>query len=94
MLRNVSESNPPSYRHDDIVIQRRFCIHPATHAVKQLYAVTYPGHDDHGTEHDRLEEAQRAALTLAEGKKLTVWYEESPSTGQRTLVWTFRNPLP
>jgi len=76
------------------VIQRRFSIDPTTHAVKQLYAVTYPGYDDQGTEHERLEEAERDALTLAEGKKLTVWYEERSSTGQRTMVRTFRDPPP
>ena len=33
-------------RHDDIVIQRRFGQNVSTHAVKQVYAVTYPGHTD------------------------------------------------
>src|SRR5262245_31608563 len=36
---------------DDGVIQRRVRVEDATHAVKQVYAVTYPcRHDDHGTE--------------------------------------------
>ena len=78
-------------RHDDIVIQRRFGEHASTHAVKQIYAVTYPGHTDHGTERESYGEAERAALTLAEEKGLSVWYEETPQSGRRTLVKSFRD---
>ena len=79
-------------RHDDIVLQRRFGEHASTHAVKQIYAVTYPGHNDHGTECDSYEEAERRALTLAEESGLSVWYEETPQSGRRTLVKNFRHP--
>ena len=34
---------PTQPRHDDIIIRRRFGEHASTHAVKQIYAVTYPG---------------------------------------------------
>jgi hypothetical protein len=78
-------------RHDDIVIQRRFGEHTATHAVKQVYAVTYPGHTDHGTERESYDEAEQMALTLAEEKGLSVWYEENPQSGKRTLVKSFRD---
>ena len=78
-------------RHDDIIIQRRFGENTLTHAVKQFYAVTYPGHSDQGTERRSYDEAERIALTLAEEKGLSVWYEENPQDGRRTLVKSFRN---
>jgi len=77
-------------RHDDIVIQRRFGENASTHAVKQLYAVTYPDHTDQGTERESYGEAEQIALTLAEEKGLSVWYEENPHSGRRTLVKSFR----
>ena len=77
-------------RHDDIVIQRRFGEHASTHAVKQIYAVTYPDHTDQGTECETYGEAERIALKLAEEKGLSVWYEENPHSGRRTLVKSFR----
>jgi len=78
-------------RHDDIIIQRRFGENAATHAVKQVYAVTYPDHTDQGTERESYGEAERIALELAEEKGLSVWYEESPQSGRRTLVKSFRD---
>ena len=78
------------HRHDDIVIQRRFGEHASTHAVKQVYAVTYPDHTDQGTERESYGEAEQIALTLAEEKAVSVWYEESPHSGRRTLVKSFR----
>ena len=80
-----------SKRHDDIIIQRRFSENASTHAVKQIYAVTYPGHSDQGTEHGSYDEAERIALKLAEEKGLSVWYEENPQSGRRTLVKSFRD---
>src|SRR3954471_5707018 len=55
---------PTQPRHDDIVISRRFGEHASTHTVKQIYAVTYPGHTDRGEEHDNYDEAEEAALEL------------------------------
>ncbi len=81
---------PTQPRHDDIVIRRRFGEHASTHAVKQIYAVTYPGHTDESTEHATYGEAEAAALGLAKGYERSVWYEESPNSGKRTLVKTFR----
>jgi hypothetical protein len=78
-------------RHDDIVIQRRFGVHGSTHAVKHVYAVTYPGHTDDGTEHESYDDAEQTALALAEGKGVSVWYEENPQSGRRTLVKSFRD---
>ena len=78
-------------RHDDIVIQRRFGQNVSTHAVKQVYAVTYPGHTDQGTEHESYGEAEQMALKLAEAKGLSVWYEETPQSGRATLVKSFRD---
>jgi hypothetical protein len=78
-------------RHDDIIIQRRFSENASTHAVKQIYAVTYPDHSDQGTEHGSYEEAEQIGLKLAEEKGLSVWYEENPQSGRRTLVKSFRN---
>ena len=77
-------------RHDDIVIQRRFGKHASTGAVKQVYAVTYPDHTDHGTERESCGEAEQIALTLAEEKAVSVWYEENPHSGRSTLVKSFR----
>jgi hypothetical protein len=78
-------------RNDDVIIQRRFSENASTHAIKQIYAVTFPGHSDQGTEHGSYDEAERIALTLAEEKCLSVWYEENPQDGRRTLVKSFRN---
>lgn len=77
-------------RHDDIVICRRFGERAVTHAVRQLYAVTYPGHMDHGTEHEHYEEAEAIALGLAKEHGLSVWYVENSQSGRRTLVKSFR----
>ena len=77
-------------RHDDIVIQRRFGENASTRAVKQLYAVTYPDHTDQGTERESYGDAEQIALTLAEAKGLSVWYEENPHSGKSTLVKSFR----
>ena len=68
-------------RHDDVIIQRRFGENTSTHAVKQIYAVTYPGHSDQGTERGSYDEAERIALTLAEEKGLSVWYRRILRTG-------------
>jgi hypothetical protein len=56
-------------RHDDIVIQRRFGVHGSTHAVKQVYAVTYPGHTDHGTEHQSYDDAERSRWPKERGSR-------------------------
>jgi hypothetical protein len=82
---------PTQPRHDDIIIRRRFGEHASTHAVKQLYAVTYPGHSDLGLEHEAYSEAEAAALELAQGEGRSVWYEESPHSGRRLLVKSFRD---
>jgi hypothetical protein len=82
---------PTQPRHDDIVISRRFGEHAATHTVKQIYAVTYPGHTDRGGEHDNYDEAEQAALELGKAQQRSVWYEETPQSGRRTLVKSFRN---
>ena len=78
-------------RHDDIVIQRRFSEQASTHAVKQIYAVTYPGHSDLGTERESYDEAEQMAIMLAQDNGLSVWYEENPQSGRRTLVKSFRD---
>ena len=82
---------PTQKRHDDIVIQRRFGENASTGTVKQVYAVTYPDHTDQGTERKSYGEAEQIALTLAEAKGLSVWYEENPHSGKRTLVKSFRD---
>ena len=77
-------------RHDDVVIQRRVRVQDAMHAVTQVYAVTYPGYDDRGTECRQYEDAERAALEVAETRGVSVWYEECPQSGRRNLVKSFR----
>ena len=90
---NRSDSLTPTQpRHDDIIIYRRFGENALTHVVKQIYAVTYPGHTDQGAEHENYGEAEEVALGLAKGKGRSVWYEESPQSGRRTLVKDFRDP--
>jgi hypothetical protein len=59
--------------------------------VKQIYAVTYPGHTDQGAERTNYGEAEEMALGLAEGQGRSVWYEETPQSGKRTLVKSFRD---
>lgn len=83
---------PTQPRHDDIIIRRRFGEHASTHAVKQLYAVTYPGHSDLGLEHETYIEAEAVALELGKAQGFSVWYEETPQSGRRTLVKSFRAP--
>jgi hypothetical protein len=80
---------PTQPRHDDIIIRRRFGVHALTHAVKQLYAVTYPGQTD-GAEHEIYGDAEAVALELAQGQGRSVWYEEGSRSGRRTLVRSFR----
>jgi len=53
---------PTQPRHDDIIIRRRFGEHASTHTVKQIYAVTYPGHTDQGAEHENYGEGEEVAL--------------------------------
>ena len=77
-------------RYDDIVIQRRFGENASTGAVKQVYAVTFADHADQGTERESYGKAEQIALTLAEEKGLSVWYEENPHSGKSTLVKSFR----
>ena len=79
-------------RHADIIIVRRFGERASTHVVTQRYAVTYPGHPDHGTERESYGEAEAMALQLAKEHGLSVWYEETPQSGRRTLVQSFRDP--
>ena len=79
-------------RLDDIVIRRRFHAGDATHPVTQVYAVTFPGHTDAGTECDRYEGAEQAALELAEARAVSVWYEENSPNGHLTLLKSFRHP--
>ena len=81
---------PTQPRHNDIIIRRRFGEDASTHAVKQIYAVTYPGHTDLGAEHENYGEAEEVALGLAEEQGSSVWYEETPQSGRRTLVKSFR----
>ena len=82
---------PTQPRHDDIVIRRRFGEHPATHTVKQIYAVTYPGHTDQGAERRNYDEAEEVALGLAQEQGRSVWFEEYPYSGKRTLIKSFRD---
>jgi hypothetical protein len=89
---NRSDSLAPTQpRHDDIIIRRRFREHASTHAVKQIYAVTYPGHTDQGGEHENYGDAEVVALGLAKGQARSVWYEEGSQSGKRTLVESFRD---
>jgi hypothetical protein len=80
---------PTQPRHDDIIIRRRFGEHASTHTVKQIYAVTYPGHTDQGAEHENYGEAEEVALGLAQERRGSVWFEENPHSGRRTLVKSF-----
>jgi hypothetical protein len=77
---------PTQPRHDDIIIRRRLDERASTHAVTQIYAVTYPGHTDQGAEHENYGDAEEVALGLAKGQGRAVWYEENPQSGRRTLV--------
>jgi len=81
----------PQLRHDDIVIRRRFGEDASTHAIKQIYAVTYPGHTDQGAERRNYGEAEEVALGLAQEHRRSVWFEEYPHSGKRTLVKSFRD---
>jgi hypothetical protein len=79
-------------RSDDVIIQRRFGESRVTHAVTQIYAITYPGHTDRGTEHESYPEAEATAIALGRDLKVTVWFEENPQSGRRTLLEDFRSP--
>ena len=86
----MASPTPTQPRHDDIIVRRRFGEHAVTHAVKQTYAVTYPGHTDQGAERENYREAEESALRLAEERGRSVWYQENPYSGKRTLVKSFR----
>ena len=77
-------------RHDDIIIRRRFGEHAATHSVKQLYVIICQGQIDVSGEHEIYDNAEASAIALAQGHGRSVWYEENPQSGRRTLVKTFR----
>ena len=81
---------PTQPRHDDIIIRRRFGEHAASRTVRQSYAITYPGHTDHGAERATYGDAEAAALGLAQIERRAVWYEETPQSGRRTFVKSFR----
>jgi hypothetical protein len=77
-------------RHDDVIIQRRFGQSKST-LVTQIYAITYPGHSDHGTEQESYDEAEAMAIALGKDRKVSVWFEETPYGGRRTLLSDFRS---
>jgi hypothetical protein len=78
-------------RHDDVIIQRRFGQSAATGLVSQIYAITYPGHSGRGSEHESYEAAEEMAIPLGRDRKVTVWFEETPQSGRRTLLADFRS---
>jgi hypothetical protein len=78
-------------RHDDVIIQRRFGRSKSTGAVTQIYAITYPGHADVGSEHESYAEAAEKAIPLGKERKVAVWFEETPQSGKRTLLEDFRS---
>jgi len=89
-LKSLAVMDSTHKRHDDIVIERRFREDVSTHAVSQVYAVTYPDHSDRGQEHLSYEDAERVALALAEQARVSAWYEETPHSLKRTLLKDFR----
>lgn len=78
-------------RHDDVIIQRRFGQSKSTGLVTQLYAITYPGHSQRGSEHDSYGDAEQTAIGLGRDRGVTVWFEEAPTSGKRTLIENFRS---
>jgi hypothetical protein len=86
--------DPTHRRHNDIVVQRRFAEHTPTHVVKQVYAVTYPGHTDRGDEQATYEDAERIALARAESDAVAAWYEETPNNQKPVLLGNFRAAPP
>jgi len=78
-------------RHDDVIVQRRFGQSATTRAVTQIYAITYPGHTDRGSEHESYTEAEQIAIALGRDRKVSVWFEETPYGGRRTLLSDFRS---
>ena len=66
---------------DDIVIIRRS--HSDTRSGKhvEVFAVTYLGNNDVGTECHTRAEANAQAKVLAAKKKMAVWYEHDPGGG-------------
>jgi hypothetical protein len=57
----------------------------------QIYAITFPGHTDRGSEHESYPEAEKIAIALGKERNVTVWFEENPQSGRRTLLNDFRN---
>ncbi len=82
---------PTQTRHDDVVVQRRFGQSASTRAVTQIYAITYPGHSDRGSEHESYAEAEEMAIAIGRDHKVTVWFEETPQSGRRILLADFRS---
>jgi hypothetical protein len=50
-----------------------------------------PWHTDQGAERENYREAEEVALGLAQYQGRSVWYEENPQSGRRTLVKSFRD---
>ena len=78
-------------RHDDIFIQRRFVVHGSTHAVKQVYAVTYPWHLDQGTECESYGEAEQNGAHASRSKRALGVIRGESSARRATLVKSFRD---
>ena len=79
-------------RDDDIVIIRRFGEETRSQTIKNVYGVTYPGHNDLGSECHSLSEAETKASQLAEQRGVSVWYEANPRTREGTLLVSYRKP--
>jgi hypothetical protein len=50
-----------------------------------------PIHTDEGAEHENYSQAEEVALGLAKRQGRSAWYEETPHSGRRTLVKSFRD---
>jgi len=78
-------------RHDDVIVQRRFGQSKSTLATLQIYAITYPGHTDRGSELESYDQAEAMAIAIGKDRKVAVWFEETPYGGRRTLLSDFRS---
>jgi hypothetical protein len=82
---------PPIHRQsDDIVIIRRTGTEAGSGRVVEVFAITYPGHTDIGTECRTSKGADRKGRALARERRVTLWYEDGLIAGTGELVESFR----
>jgi hypothetical protein len=81
---------PVQRRLDDVVIVRRSSVDLLGGDDVELFAVTYPGVDDIGTECDTRADADAKAAVRARKEQVSVWYDARTGDGYIEFVSSHR----